>query len=106
MNRNLSEFHCEQCGQCGQSLQCDIKAAVPLSTLPTDLCPHEKHCGQRILRTADSTRTDISVTYKGCPRCPCCPHQNTGTCQTHRNDSNCFSGGVQWDFGNRSNRAR
>lgn len=106
MNRNLSEFHCGQCGQCGQDLQDNANTVVALSTLPNSLCPHEKHCGQRIVRTVDSTKVFFSITYVVCPHCPRCPHQKTGTCQTHRNNTEYFSGGVQWDFGSKSNRAR
>ena len=106
MNRNLSKFPCGQRGQCGQVLQADAIAEVALSTSPADLCPHEKLCGQNIVRNVDSTRIDISMTYDRCPHCPHCPHQKTGTCQSHGNDSHCFIGGGQWDFGNRSNRVR
>ena len=106
MNHNLSEFHCGQGGQCGQDLQDNANAAVAVSTLPTVRCPHKKHCGQRIIRIVDSAKVFISITYSDCPHCPRGPRQKTGTCQTHRNNTNCFSGGDQWDFGSRSDRAR
>ena len=106
MIRNLSKFPCGQRGQCGQALQADAIAEVALSTSLVDLCPHEQPCGQHIVRTVDCTRIDIAMIYNRCPHCPRCPHQKTATCQTHGNDSNCFMGGVQWDFGNRSNRVR
>ncbi len=101
MNRNLSEFPCGQRGQCGQALQADAIAEVALSTSLVDLCPHEKPCGQHMVRTVDSTRIDISVIYNRCPHCPRCPHQKTSICQTQRIDSHCFIGGVQWGYGSK-----
>lgn len=106
MIRNLSEFPCGQRGQCGQALQTDAIASVPLSTPMVDLCPHEKHCGQHIVRTVDSTRIDISMIYDRCPHRPRCPHQKTGIWQKQRIDSRCFIGGVQWGYGSKSNQAR
>jgi hypothetical protein len=104
MIRILSEIPCGQRGQCGQALQTDAISLVLLSTSPVDLCPHGKTCGQQIVKTVDSIRIDISMIYDLCPHRTRCPHQKTGACQTHVNDSNCFMGGVQWDYGNRSNR--
>ena len=102
MIRNLADFRCGQRGQCGQTPQTGAIASVPLSTLFNLFCPHHNHSGQRLAVAVDSITIDISIAYELCPHCPRCPHQKTGACQMHGDDSDCFLGGVQWDFGNRS----